>query len=55
MDLGSRVLQYLLGRIFNFLSDIVEVIPTVISPKTGVECGGNVAPCRLATGEVGLL
>lgn len=43
------------GWIFNFLSHIVEIIPTVVSPEAGVECGGNVAQSRRTTGEVGLL
>lgn len=45
----------LLGWILNFFSNIVEIVPTVIGPEAGVECGGNVAQSRRTTCEVGLL
>lgn len=48
-------MAYLLGWVFNFLCDIVEVVPSVIGPETVVESDGDVAQSRLATGEVGLL
>lgn len=47
--------RHLLGGVFNFLSDIVKVIPAVIGPEPGVEGCGDVAKRRRATGEVGLL
>lgn len=46
---------HLLGWILYFLSHIVEIIPTVVGPEAGVECGGYVAQSRRTTGEVGLL
>lgn len=46
---------HLPGWILNFLSHIVEIIPAVVGPQAGVECGGNVAHRRRTTGEVGLL
>lgn len=48
-------LSHLPGWILNFLSHIVEIIPTVVGPQAGVESGGNVAHRRRTTGEVGLL
>lgn len=52
---GYIIKRHLLGGVFNFLSDIVKVIPAVVGPEPGVEGCGDVAKRRRATGEVGLL
>lgn len=44
-----------LGRIFNFLCNIIKVIPSIVGPQPGVEGRGDVAKRRGATCEVGLL
>lgn len=47
--------KYLLGWILNFLSDIVQVIPTIVCPEACVEGCSNVAQRGRTTCEVGLL
>lgn len=41
-DKWRKTSQYLHRWVLDFFSDIIEVIPTIVSPESRVECSGDI-------------
>lgn len=49
---GKHTTRTLLGRVFDFLGDVVEVVPTVVRPQARVKRGGHVAHAASGVFEI---